>query len=65
LEAHCSGIHAIAQAGGFWAIFKNMAQMGIAFGTKHLGADAEKRTICFQADIILYDGLPEAWPTGA
>ena len=30
LKLKCGGIHAIAQAGWFRAIFKNMAQMGIA-----------------------------------
>ena len=64
-EAHCGRIHAVAQARGFWAIFKNMAQMGVAFSTKHFGADAEKRTIGFQGDIVLGDGLKKAGPTGA
>jgi hypothetical protein len=42
-----------------------MAQMGIAFSTKHFGADAEKRAIFFQGDIVLGDRLKKAGPTGA
>jgi len=42
-----------------------MAQMGIAFRTKHFSPNAEKRTIGFQGDIVLGDGLKKAGPTGA
>jgi hypothetical protein len=42
-----------------------MAQMGIAFSTKHFGTDAEKRAVFFQGDIVLGDRLKKAGPTGA
>jgi len=38
-ELQTDGVDAVAQAGGRWAVFEDVAQVGVAAGAGHFGAD--------------------------
>lgn len=64
-EFQCRRVEAIAQPRGWWAIFENVAQVGIASAAHHFHAAHEQRIIHDQRDMVFIDRLPEAGPAGA
>lgn len=65
VEFERHGVDAISFAGGWWAIIKNMPQMGIAAGTHDFFALHAKCIIDLNANIIGRYRVPETRPSGA
>ncbi len=58
-------VHAVAEASGFGAVFKDVAQVAIAAGTEIFDTDHAECGIGNVFDIFTGDGGPETGPAGA
>jgi hypothetical protein len=62
-EPHCSGVHAVAQSGWTGTVIEDVAQMRIALATGNCRALHAKGHVLYFKDVLLGNGLPEAWPS--
>jgi hypothetical protein len=64
-EFQRGGVDAIAQASGFWAVFKHVTEMGVTPSAEHFGTAREEAVIRFRFHVGFSDGSVKARPTGA
>lgn len=64
-ESQCCSVHAIPQAGGRWAILKDMSQMGQAGLAKHFYPVHGKGMVHFGGNGLRSGRLEETGPAGA
>src|SRR5512146_266865 len=62
-EFQGGGVHAVAKAGRFRTVGKNVTQVRVAAGADDLGPPAEEAVVLLHPDVLLRDGGPEAWPS--
>jgi len=63
-EVERSGVHAVTQACGTWAIVEDVAKVRIALGTLYFRTRHAKTSVHRGFNIFLRDRRPEARPTG-
>src|SRR5688500_7327706 len=65
VEVEAGRVHAVAQAGGLGAVLEHVAQVRMATGAPHLGADHSVAGVADELDLVVGDWLPEARPAAA
>jgi hypothetical protein len=63
-EIHCDPVNAVAQAGGGWAVFEDVAKMAAALAAMGFDADHAEGAVDRGGDCA-FDRVVEAWPAGA